>query len=303
MASLPFDQVTAQSSPPAIDPEAIYHGPFSSDEIRLRIATGGAGQSGLLKALADAFIDEHVRATGCAPFAVSWLKSDTAFSFNSLAQGAADLSITYHPAAEQIALDQGFVARKVYAWRDHFMLVGPQSNPASLSSSPATSITDLFAQLFRASVHNNSGVRFLSRYDRSATHVKESLIWALLGQAPWADTSTGNLYHRFPSFPFQALEEAARSGEYTLVDRGTWWGVEEWVRERMKIYMEAHDSDRNPILLNPAHALVGTWSKNKDIASAFADWMAMDTGGQKVVARFTVHGQVLYTKAPLDSSA
>lgn len=67
--------------------------------------------------------------------------------------------------------------------------------------------------------------------------------------------------------------------------------------------MEAHDSDRNPILLNPAHALVGTWSKNKDIASAFADWMAMDTGGQKVVARFTVHGQVLYTKAPLDSSA
>lgn len=124
MASLPFDQVTAQSSPPAIDPEAIYHGPFSSDEIRLRIATGGAGQSGLLKALADAFIDEHVRATGCAPFAVSWLKSDTAFSFNSLAQGAADLSITYHPAAEQIALDQGFVARKVYAWRDHFMLVG-----------------------------------------------------------------------------------------------------------------------------------------------------------------------------------
>lgn len=67
--------------------------------------------------------------------------------------------------------------------------------------------------------------------------------------------------------------------------------------------MEAHDSDRDPILLNPAHALVGAWSKNKDIASAFADWMGRDTGGQKVVAGFSIHGEVLYTKAPLDSSA
>ncbi|KAL8739706.1 MAG: hypothetical protein Q9190_007516, partial [Brigantiaea leucoxantha] len=125
MASVHFDQQTAQNNPPHIEPEQTYYGSYESSKppVELRIATGGAGQSGLVRALANAFIDDRVKQTGCAPFAVGWLKSDTSGSFNSLAQAAADLSITYHPAAEDIALAQGFTDRSVYAWRDHFMLV------------------------------------------------------------------------------------------------------------------------------------------------------------------------------------
>lgn len=60
--------------------------------------------------------------------------------------------------------------------------------------------------------------------------------------------------------------------------------------------MEGKDED--PDLLNPAHALVGTWGIYKDTANAFADWMVRDDGGQKVVGEFSVHGAVLYTRAP-----
>lgn len=56
--------------------------------------------------------------------------------------------------------------------------------------------------------------------------------------------------------------------------------------------MEGHDDDIDPILLNPAHALV------EDTANAFADWIVRDGGGQKVASEFTVNGTVLYTKAP-----
>ena len=130
MASILSDPNLAQHKSPYVAPAETYYGPYpSTSPIKLEIATGGAGQSGLVRALADAFISDHVRRTSCAPFAVSWLKSDTSASFNYLAQGSADLSITYHHAAEQIARKQGVADRYEYAWRDHFMLVGKTCNP------------------------------------------------------------------------------------------------------------------------------------------------------------------------------
>jgi len=114
---------------------------------------------------------------------------------------------------------------------------GPSSNPAHLTADPTATIQTLFAQLFRGAVAYPSAVRFLSRYDKSATNIKESLIWISIGQCPWVDPDSAGLYHRYLAFPFQALETAARLGEYTLVDRGTWWGVEGWVREGMVVFV------------------------------------------------------------------
>ena len=114
------------------DAESVYVKPAeiysthdnSTSPIRLRIATGGAGQSGLIRALAEAFIKETVHKSGCETFSVAWLASDTSQSFNYLASKSADLAITYIPAAERIAVRQGVADRRVYAWRDHWMLVG-----------------------------------------------------------------------------------------------------------------------------------------------------------------------------------
>ena len=126
MASIPVDPLKAQSEPLYVEPAAIYSGPYDKTNlpIKLRIATGGAGESGLIAALANAFIVDYVKREKCVPFAVAWVKSDTSASFNYLAQNAADLSITYHEYAEHVAIDQGIADRSEYAWRDCFMLVG-----------------------------------------------------------------------------------------------------------------------------------------------------------------------------------
>jgi hypothetical protein len=58
------------------------------------------------------------------PFRACWIASDTSASFNHLAQNAADVSITYIAAAENIARIQGVTDRREYIWRDHWMLVG-----------------------------------------------------------------------------------------------------------------------------------------------------------------------------------
>jgi hypothetical protein len=65
-----------------------------------------------------------MKATGASPFAIAWMASDTSMSFNSLALKSVDMSITYHPIAEQIALEQRIADRREYVWRDHWMLVG-----------------------------------------------------------------------------------------------------------------------------------------------------------------------------------
>lgn len=128
MASRPHLDASVRQRVCDIQPTEIYCGSCTAKgsnlPVKLRIATGGAGQSGLLRALADAFIDDQIRETQCPPFAVAWIKSDTTASFNHLADSSADLSITYNAAAEQIAIAQGIADKRVYAWRDHFLLVG-----------------------------------------------------------------------------------------------------------------------------------------------------------------------------------
>ena len=244
MASIVWDQ-TSQDHAPYVAAEQTYYGSkgVTSAPLKLRIATGGAGQSGLVKALADAFIDDQVKRTGCEPFSVGWLKSDTAGSFNYLAQASADLSITYHKVAEEVAMDQGVSDRRVYAWRDHFMLVGSKANPAKLSTDGTTPIVTLFKQIFRAAIASGNSIRFLSRFDKSATNMKEANIWTRIGQVPWAYPYSF-WYHVVPAFPFQALEAAAKLGEYHLVDWGTWNGVDQWVRDEMSVYVSLFGSPR-----------------------------------------------------------
>jgi ABC-type tungstate transport system permease subunit len=343
-------KVNKSLPPPDLEPTDVYG---SSGPIALRIATGGAGQSGLLKALALAFIDEYVTlcffsvlvllqaylspqdylcrsltpflpwvfehsnclfphpdfrpntASQCSqasrePFRVAWIASDTSLTFNSLAQGSSDVGITYHAYAERVALQQGVVNRIEYAWRDHFVLVGPQENPAGLPTDGKASIYELFALLFQAAINTASSsapVRFLSRYDKSANNIAESRIWTTIGQTPWS-TPYSPFYHQYLDFPFGALRAASKLGEYTLVDRGTWNSIEKDVRDRMILFKESFEADENDPLLNPAHIIVGKYATNNETANSFVDWMIGDRG-QKIVSAFEVNGVILYSGAPV----
>ena len=122
---------------------------------------------------------------------------------------------------------------------------GPRSDPGKISAgltATGATIYDLFSRLFCAAVESADSkqqVRFLSRYDKSATNIKESSIWSAIGQTPWSHPYS-SWYHRDVLFPFDALRTAARLQEYTLVDRGTWYAVEAWVREEMTIFVRVY---------------------------------------------------------------
>ncbi|KAH7141000.1 hypothetical protein EDB81DRAFT_858065 [Dactylonectria macrodidyma] len=278
-----------------VEPEAVYSGGLGGETIKLRIANGGAGQSGLIKELANAYIKYQVE-EGEDPFKVAWYKSDTTYSIQYLKSGDVDVGITYNAAAEKIAISQGVAeSPSYYAFRDHFLLIGPPSNPANISKSD--DILSIFASLHEAAEGEATEppVRFLSRFDKSATNIKETLLWAGIGQVPWA-TAYSTWYHQFIAFPIQALEAAIKLEEYTITDRGTILSLDSKLRNQTVIYKAGSDK-ADDLLLNPAHLLVGKNAPNPEEATKFAKWL-VSKKGQAVITGFKKYGEQLYTGAP-----
>ncbi|KAJ5086553.1 hypothetical protein NUU61_007860 [Penicillium alfredii] len=286
----------------AVDPAAVYTAGHnsSSNNVQLRIGNGGAGQSGLIEVLANAFIKSSMR-NGSDPFAVAWYKSDTTESINYLKDDTIDVGITYTPAAEQIAIKKGIAKSPAwYAWRDHFLLVGPSSNPAKLNK--RDDVKTMFSDIYTTAEQGTSDppVRFLTRYDKSATNIKDSQLWIDIGQVPWA-TAYSKWYHQYIAYPIQALTAAILLKEYSITDRGTYLSIPVSLQNQTTIYKAATDDAADP-LLNPAHLLVGKKPKNEKMADKFAGWI-VSAEGQKAITGFKKGGHQLYTAAPANKTA
>lgn len=211
------------------------------------------------------------------------------------------MGITYTPSAEQIAIDQGIAKSPAwYAWRDHFLLVGPASNPANLSKS--SNIKTMFSDIYSAAEDEDTDppVRFLTRYDKSATNIKDSQLWIEIGQVPWA-TKYSTWYHQYIAYPIQALTAAISLEEYTITDRGTFLSIDKDLQKKTVIYKAATDEPEDP-LLNPAHMLIGKGAKNEKMADRFAKWVISEEG-QKAIVAFKKNGEQLYTEAPANKTA
>ncbi|KAL3442388.1 hypothetical protein BJX65DRAFT_321522 [Aspergillus insuetus] len=293
----PVTKPPPKEKPHGPQPAGVYDGGHpEASEILLRIGNGAAGQSGLVKALADAFIKYRI-SKGSTPFKIAWYKSDTTESIKYLQDGTVDLAITYTAAAERVALKQGIAQSIKYLFREHLLLVGPTSNPANIKST--SDILDMMADLYAAAeseTPTSPPTRFLSRYDKSATNIKDSELWIGIGQVPWASKAS-TWYHQYVAYPTQALSAAAALQEYTLTDWGTWLTVDEAVRNKLAIYKRGTD-DVKDLLLMPGHLLVGGKAKDLALANDFAAW-AIGSEGQNLIRKFTNKaGEVIYSPAP-----
>ncbi|KAH7889090.1 hypothetical protein F5I97DRAFT_1804275 [Phlebopus sp. FC_14] len=311
----------------SVQPEKIYDGDYGQGGVRLRIANGGAGQSGLIGAWANAFIKYCHEQKGIAPFKVAWYLGDTTESLGYLAQGIVDIAVTYNEAAEAQALKSKVAVNNVYGFRDHFYLVGPKCDPARLAQCEQDALV-MFNRIVsqgnqdtRIAVQtpptDHPATRFLSRFDKSATNIKESLLFCEIGQVRRADTwyivpwalPYSKWYHQYPRFPLEALEAASVLKEYTLTDRGIWLSSPPSVTSTMDIFIAGSDDKKNDPLLNPAHVLLGKKAKGSDqeIWNSFMKWVVWSQGGQKIIENFKKpdgpHGKQLYSIAPPNTDA
>ena len=125
-------------------------------------------------------------------------------------RGDAQIVLVHAPEIERAEVDSGNFVRRRLVMHNDFLFVGPAADPARLRGvhDPVTALRMIAA----------GNAPFVSRGDRSGTHVFEQKLWRLSGLEPPAP---GGWYVEAGQGMAATLQMADEKRAYTITDRGT----------------------------------------------------------------------------------
>jgi len=195
-------------------------------------------------------------------------------------RGDADVVFVHARSAEEKFLAEGHGVRRFDVMYNDFVLIGPKSDPARISGG-----RDIVGALKKIKA---AKAPFVSRGDRSGTHIAELDLWKLAGIDIAKDR--GSWYRDTGQGMGPALNTAAAMNAYILADRGTWISFKN--RGELAIAVEGDKRLFNQygiMLVNPLkHPNV-----KKDLGLAFVDWV-ISPEGQKAIADYRIGGDQLF---------
>jgi tungstate transport system substrate-binding protein len=236
-------------------------------------STTSTEQSGLFRHLLPAFektsgIQVRVVALG------------TGQALDLARRGDADVVFVHAKAAEEKFIAEAHGVKRQPVMYNDFVLVGPKSDPAKIVG--GKDILDALRKIKIASTP------FVSRGDRSGTHMAELELWKQSGIDIAAEK--GAWYRDTGQGMGPALNTASSMNAYILTDRGTWIAFKN--RGDLSIVVEGDQRLFNQygvILVNPAkHPHV-----KRDLGQAFIDWL-VSPEGQKTIADYKIGGEQLF---------
>ena len=193
----------------------------------------------------------------------------------------ADVLLVHARAAEEAFVAEGFGIRRFDLMYNDFVLIGPSSDPAGLSSQ--SDIKTAMEKLAK------SQSLFASRGDDSGTHKKELSLWQSIN-IDVEHTGNASWYRSTGSGMGATINTAIGLGAYTLADRATWISFKN--KSDYRIVFEDDPNLFNQygvILVNPNKCP----SVNKDAGQQFIDWLLSDEA-QTTIAEFTISGEQLF---------
>jgi tungstate transport system substrate-binding protein len=236
-------------------------------------STTSTEQSGLFKHLLPVF----EKKTGTQ---VRVVALGTGQALDMARRGDADVVFVHAKSAEEKFIVEGHGVKRLPVMYNDFVLIGPKSDPARIAGGK-----DILGALRKV---KSTTPPFVSRGDRSGTHMAEIALWKSAGieiekeKGPWyRDTGQGM---------GPALNTASSMNGYILADRGTWISFKN--RGDLTILVEGDKRLFNQygvILVNPEkHKHV-----KKDLGQAFIDWV-VSPDGQKTIADYKIGGEQLF---------
>jgi len=204
-------------------------------------------------------------------------------------RGDADVVFVHAKSAEEKFLAEGQGVKRFPVMYNDFVLIGPKGDPAGVKG-----MKDV-GQAFQAIKDKQAS--FISRGDRSGTHIAELKLWQDSGidiekdKGPW--------YKSIGQGMGAALNTAGASNAYVLSDRGTWIHFKN--KGDLQILVEGDKRMFNQygvMLVNPdKHPNV-----KKDLGQQFIDWL-VSPEGQRVIANYKIDGQQLFYPNASDPGA
>jgi tungstate transport system substrate-binding protein len=164
--------------------------------------TTSTQDSGLL----DVLVPMFERKTGLT---VKTISVGTGQALALAARGEADVTLAHAPGVERKYVGDGKMSNRRLVMYNDFVLIGPAEDPARIKALP--SAVDALKRIAE------SQSRFVSRGDKSGTHVLEQGLWKQAGIEP-----RGTWYIESGQGMGQTLGIANDRRAYTLTDRGTY---------------------------------------------------------------------------------
>jgi tungstate transport system substrate-binding protein len=220
---------------------------------------------------------------------VKVLAQGTGQALDTARRGDADVVFVHAKSAEEQFLAEGFGVKRNPVMYNDFILIGPKDDPAGIRGKDV--LTALQAIRTTAAL-------FVSRGDRSGTHIAEVALWKAAG-IDIAKDHPGHWYREIGQGMGAALNMASASNAYVFSDRGTWLAFQN--RGDLAVLVEGDKRLFNQygvILVNPAkHPSV-----KKEAGQLFIDWL-ISPEGQAAIAGYKINGQQLFYPNANDPNA
>ena len=248
----------------------------AQEKVLLMATTTSTEDTGLLNVIAP----EFKKATGID---LRWTATGTGKALKLGESCDVDVLMVHAPDAEKKFVADGFgINRKEIMYND-FVIIGPAADPAGVKGK---SVKDALLAI------QAKKANFVSRGDKSGTHMMELDLWKVSGaavpekEAWYAQAGQGMM---------ATITIAAEKNGYTLADRGTYIKYENNMKGNppLKILVEGDQTLLNQysvIAVNPAKCQ----KAQVELATKFSNWIA-GPEGQKLIKEFKVMGKPLFT--------
>ncbi|MDB5643289.1 MAG: extracellular solute-binding protein family 1 [Hyphomicrobiales bacterium] len=195
-------------------------------------------------------------------------------------RGDADVVFVHARSAEDKFMAEGFGVKRFDVMYNDFVLIGPTADPAGIKGGK-----DIVAGLKAIDARQ---VPFVSRGDKSGTHIAELDLWKSAALDPAGKKESW--YREIGQGMGAALNTAKAMGAYVLSDRATWISFKG--KDGLAIAVEGDTKLFNQygvMLVNPAK------HPNVKVAAgqAFVDYL-ISPEGQKDIAGYKIEGQQLF---------
>lgn len=211
---------------------------------------------------------------------VKVIAQGTGQALDTARRGDADVVFVHAKSAEEKFLTEGFGVKRFDVMYNDFVLIGPAADPAGIAGGK-----DIVAALKTVSAKQ---APFVSRGDKSGTHVAELALWKEASLDP-AGAKPG-WYREIGQGMGAALNTAKAMGAYVLSDRGTWLSFKG--KEGLAIVVQG-----DARLFNQYGVMLVNPERHKHVKAkegqAFVDYL-ISAEGQRDIAAYRIEGQQLF---------
>jgi tungstate transport system substrate-binding protein len=255
----------------------VFAAPVGAQEkVLLMATTTSTEDTGLLNVIAPAF----KKATGID---LRWTATGTGKALKLGENCDVDVLMVHAPGAEKKFVTDGFGINRREIMYNDFVIIGPAADPAGIKGK---SVTDAMK-----AIEAKKAV-FVSRGDKSGTHMMEQQLWKDSGMSVPEKESW---YAQAGQGMMATITIAAEKNGYTLADRGTYIKYDDNMKGNppLKILVEG-----DPKLLNQYSVIAVNPAKcpkaQVELATKFSNWIA-GREGQKLIKEYKLMGKPLFT--------